>query len=158
MEADLEVREPRAADLDGITALRIAWMAEPPDPTPDQRRGFRDDLVAWMAAMGDRALCRVAVADGEVVGMAWLVVFDRVPDWVDRARRTGDVQSVFVLPEHRGRGAGRAMLAALLEEADRRGIGRVTVHSSTPGLRLYAAVGFATDDLLLHRRRPDAER
>lgn len=147
----MRIREPVPEDLDGLADLKILWSGAD-DVAPVDRRAYRDDLVAWTGRMGDAVACRVAVVEGAVVGMAWLVVFERVPDLADRRRRTADVQSVFVLPDHRGRGIGRALIDALLVEVDRRGIARTTVHSSATAIALYERAGFRASRDLLERR------
>lgn len=148
----MEIRAPGPEDLDDLADLKIAWSGAE-DVTTANRISFRDDLVAWMARLGDAVACRIAVNDrGAVIGMAWLVVFERVPDLGDRRRRTADVQSVFVLPPHRGRGVGRALVDALLAEVDRRGIPRTTVRSSPGAVALYERAGFRASSELLERR------
>lgn len=49
--------------------------------------------------------------------MAWLMFTERVPGPAQQRRRFGDVQSVYVVPEVRGRGIGAALVQALLIEA-----------------------------------------
>jgi GNAT superfamily N-acetyltransferase len=58
------------------------------------------------------------------------------------------LDQVYVLPEHRRQGVGRALIAALLEIARRRAAARVTVSLDleVPGLaELIQACGFAVD-------------
>nr|WP_241429373.1 ribosomal protein S18-alanine N-acetyltransferase [Agrococcus sp. ARC_14] len=58
----------------------------------------------------------------------------------------GDVQTIAVRADARGRGIGRALLAELLEEASRRGVRELflEVRADNPTARaLYASVGFA---------------
>lgn len=57
----------------------------------------------------------------------------------------GDIQTLAVVPSHRGRGLGRALLHALLEEATRRGIHEVflEVRADNPvAISLYGTEGF----------------
>ncbi|MDR2997866.1 MAG: GNAT family N-acetyltransferase [Microbacterium sp.] len=108
-------------------------------------------LGAWIERQGDALETRVAVVDGVVVGMAWMVVFERVPDFDDRRRRTADVQSVFVKPEHRGRGLGRRMVEELCLVADARGVPRTVVGSSAGAITLYERIGFEHSPKLMLR-------
>ena len=60
----------------------------------------------------------------------------------------GELKSMHTLTEARGRGVGRAILAALLEEARARGMARVSLETGsaemfTPARALYSAHGFA---------------
>lgn len=52
-----------------------------------------------------------------MVGVACLLVAERVPGNDSLDRRYGDVQSVEVRVQYRNRGIGRALIAAILAEA-----------------------------------------
>jgi GNAT superfamily N-acetyltransferase len=52
------------------------------------------------------------------------------------------VRGMATAPEHRGRGAGAAILAQLVEHARAQGATRVWCNARTPALGLYARAGF----------------
>jgi GNAT superfamily N-acetyltransferase len=52
------------------------------------------------------------------------------------------VRGMATVPEHRGRGVGAAILAALVEHARAQGATRVWCNARTPALSLYARAGF----------------
>src|SRR3989442_3951627 len=59
-------------------------------------------------------------------------------------RPTLYIEDLFVLPEERGRGAGKTLLAALARLAVRRGCGRMEwalLDSNTPAIRFYKPLG-----------------
>jgi GNAT superfamily N-acetyltransferase len=151
-----EVRAPRPDELRQLARLKIEWARLDPEPDRAAEWAFADDLSAWMDRMGDRMICRVAVIGDTLIGMAWAVIFERVPDFTDRKRRTGDLQSIYVIPSKRGHGVGLALVHAVCEEADRRGVPRVTVRSSSAAVTLYEAAGFAPSAKLLDRTAPGA--
>jgi GNAT superfamily N-acetyltransferase len=66
-----------------------------------------------------------------------------VPTPASVDRRTGDVQSVYVVPDLRDRGVGAALLHAVLHEARERNLQFVTVHSSDRAVPFYLRSGFA---------------
>ncbi|MDR7112234.1 MULTISPECIES: GNAT family N-acetyltransferase [Microbacterium] len=146
------VRNATTEDAAALAVLKVAWAGRPNHPGPEEMRSFSNDIASWMTAEGDSLIARVAERDGALVGMAWLVIFDRVPDFHDRSRSTGDIQSVFVLPEFRQHGVGRALVDSLLEAADERGILRVTVSANEAAAQLYVKAGFRSAPLLLERR------
>lgn len=154
--AAFTVRPADQTDRDGLAALKVLW-AGLDEPIPaDEVNGLGDDLVEWMRERGDSVVCRVAELDGRLVGMAWLVVFSRVPNLRASVRLTGDVQSVFVVAEHRGLGIGAALVASLCEEADARGVARVTVSSTPRATGLYRRAGFRAASTLLERAAGDS--
>ncbi|HPE26456.1 MAG: GNAT family N-acetyltransferase [Rhodobacteraceae bacterium] len=77
-------------------------------------------------------------ADGRAVGMGALKHLDA---------SHGEIKSMHILAEERGRGLARAMLSRLLEEARARGLARLSLETgSQPGFAaaraLYARAGF----------------
>jgi GNAT superfamily N-acetyltransferase len=146
------VREATSDDATALAALKVLWAGRAESATPDERRSLALDLASWMTGQGDSLIARVAERGDGLVGMAWLVVFDRVPDLDDRTRTTGDIQSVFVLPEYRRQGVGRALVDSLLEAANERRIPRVTVNANAAAAPLYEKAGFRSSALLLQRR------
>jgi GNAT superfamily N-acetyltransferase len=62
-----------------------------------------------------------AFAGGALVGFA---VFFDVPDTIT-GRRTGQLEDIYVLPAHRKRGLGRALVQSLRSEGQRRGWSRL---------------------------------
>jgi ribosomal protein S18 acetylase RimI-like enzyme len=66
-------------------------------------------------------------------------------------RRTGDLQSVYVLPELRNSGVGTALLDAVLADAGARELGHLTVHSAEQAIPYYRRAGFAVDGRWLQR-------
>ncbi|HEX7049913.1 MAG TPA: GNAT family N-acetyltransferase [Longimicrobiales bacterium] len=76
---------------------------------------------------------QVVLVDGEAAGRLY------VARWPDEIR----IVDIALLPEHRGRGIGTALLEALLAEADAAGR-PVSIHVEqyNPARRLYARLGF----------------
>ena len=88
----------------------------------------------WYRENYPRASFEVIVIDGEPAGRLYV------------HRGAGEIRIVDIafLPEHRGNGAGTALLRDILAEADAAGK-RVTIHVErlNPALRLYERLGFA---------------
>jgi ribosomal protein S18 acetylase RimI-like enzyme len=104
---------------------------------------FRASKADWQRDMfgpQPRFCALVAEAGGEVVGMATLV--ERYyPAWVGSSFVLDDI---FVKPEHRGAGIGKALLAHAAAEALRRGAVfiELMVRTQNPARHLYEQVGF----------------
>ena len=111
-----------------------------------------DDLAefaGWVVAHAETHLPFVAEIDGYAVGVAWLLVAERVPAAGSPQRWYGDIQSVMVREEYRNRGVGSALMAAILTEARTRGLLHVTVHSGRRAVDFYLRNGFGHDRQLL---------
>jgi GNAT superfamily N-acetyltransferase len=116
----------------------VAALAELRGIEADQLQAY----AGWVAAHTETHLPFVAEVDGRVVGAAWLLVAERVPGNGSLERRYGDVQSVMVREEHRNRGVGAALMAAILAEARTRELLHVTVHSGRRAVDFYLRNGF----------------
>jgi GNAT superfamily N-acetyltransferase len=82
---------------------------------------------------------------------AWAQLSRPVPDFHDRTRLTGDIQSVYVFPQHRQLGTGSALVRSLIDAADERGVPRVTVSANAAAASIYLAECFVTAPYLLER-------
>jgi GNAT superfamily N-acetyltransferase len=130
---------------------RLLWLHAAPDEQAKHAvESFAVDLGAWWTDYDDSHLAFVArLAESEVVGMAWLALVPRVPRPGATARRSADIQSVFVVSEQRGKRIGSALVQAASEHALRLGAGRVTVHSGRKSVPVYERLGFASSRQLL---------
>jgi GNAT superfamily N-acetyltransferase len=140
-----------ASQEDLAHLARLLWLHAAPDERAKQSvESFAADLEAWWADHHDSHLAFVARLSGsEVVGTAWLALVPRVPRPGVATRRSADIQSVFVVPEQRGKGIGSALVEAASEHALRLGASRVTVHSGRKAVPVYERLGFASSRQLL---------
>lgn len=144
---EVEIRLARDEDLHAVAELRRRWTVESRGEVPSEE--FVTRFAAWARAHAATHRCAVAVAGGRVVGMAWLAVVPRVPHPAAFDRASGDVQSVYVLPDRRGGGLGGRLVDALLDQARALDLERVTVHSGERTVTAYARSGFAVSPRLL---------
>lgn len=140
------VRKAMAADAAALAELRWRWHTEEGGYPGTDRGAFLEFFSTWVNEHLSTHLPFLAKVDDQAVGMAWLMVADRVPGAARRHRRFGDVQSVYVVPELRDRAIGASLLEALLAEARRLELEHVTVHASERAVPLYERSGFQHDD------------
>jgi len=82
--------------------------------------------------------------------MAWLALLERVPGPSAQHRLVGDLQGVFVLPEHRSNGTGTKLLNHVIGQARARSLEFLTVHPSPRSVRFYQRLGFTGEGAILH--------
>ncbi len=141
------VRDSTAADLPAIHAIYThhvrhglaSFELDPPDLDEMARR--RDELI-------DRGLPHiVAEDDGKVVGFAYAGPYRPRPAY----RHTLE-DSVYVAPDASRRGAGRALLDALVVRCTRLGYRQLVAvigdSANTPSIALHEALGFRRSGLL----------
>lgn len=139
------VRRASVGDAAALAGLRWRELTEFGGQSELDSGAFVDAFCSWVGDHVGTHLPFLVEVDGDVAGMAWLMVAQRVPSPERQHRRCGDVQSVYVVPELRDRGIGAALLEAVLAEARRLELEHVTVHSSDLAVPLYQRVGFQHD-------------
>jgi GNAT superfamily N-acetyltransferase len=138
----LGLRPATDADLPFLFRLyastREEELATVVDWSAEQKQAFLRQQFeaqhAWYREQYPGAAFDVVEVEGKPAGRLY----------VDRWEREVRVVDISLLPEHRGRGRGGALLAALFAEADAAGK-PVSVHVErfNPALRLYGRLGFA---------------
>lgn len=147
----MEIGQAHADDVADLA--RLLWL-DTCGEKPEQRSvdPFAAELARWWAAHQDSHLAFVArLVEPEIVGMAWVALVPRVPRPGATSRLSADIQSVFVMPEHRGQGIGSALVKAASEHAAHLGSLRVTVHSGRRAVPVYERLGFVSSRQLLQR-------
>lgn len=142
---DVTVRRATSVDAAALAAFRLRAMTDESGYTEPDRGAFLEAFSAWFSEHQSTHLAFIAQVDGDVVGMAWLMVAERVPGPRAQLRRCGDVQAVYVAPELRDRGVGATLLEALLAEAGGLGLEHVTVHANDRAVSFYQRAGFDHD-------------
>jgi GNAT superfamily N-acetyltransferase len=87
--------------------------------------------------------------DGSAVGMAWLVIIERIPGPERWTRLAGNIQSVYVVAELRNSGLGSLLIGTLIDKAREMGLDYLSAHPSPPSFPFYRRLGFAGEGSLL---------
>lgn len=112
-DSSVAIRRAELADVPAIADIYNEAI-QTTTATFDTEPKSVEERASWFRSHDERHPVLVAVVDGEVVGWASL------SRWSDR-RAYGDTAetSFFVSSQHRGRGIGRRLKAAIIEEARR---------------------------------------
>ena len=119
-----DLMSPAAQDL--IEALNAELAGRYPEPGANHFRLDPQEVADGRGAF------LVAARAGRLVGCGAVRCIEE---------RTGEIKRMFVRPEERGRGLGRALLAALETEARALGIARLVLET---GLRQHEAMALYT--------------
>jgi GNAT superfamily N-acetyltransferase len=145
------VRAAEPDDVQAILALvhELALYEKEPHAVEATEADFRVALFPQDRA--PTAFAHVAEVDGEIVGMAvWYVTFST---WLGGGGIW--LEDLFVSPEHRGSGLGKALLATLAAVCNERGYGRLewwVLRWNTPSIGFYDSIGGQPmDDWLTYR-------
>jgi RimJ/RimL family protein N-acetyltransferase len=133
---------PEVFETYAATAAEGRWIgAEPPLD--------RDGRIGGWTALADGGAMFVAEIEGHVVGAAGL-------DWHGRCGSGLLSLGMWVAPEHRGRGAGSALLDACIAWARTEGAHKITLEvwpHNEPAIALYRKAGFEEEGYLREQWR-----
>ena len=135
----LNIRRAVLADVDAITEIYNEAILTT-TATFDLEPKTRADRVQWFESHDDRHPILVAELDAHVVGWACLNQWNPRAAYADTAET-----SFYVKEEHRGKGIGRQLKAAIINEARRLGFHTLiagAAEGSDASLHLNRSFGF----------------
>ena len=134
----MPVRPAQESDVDRIHRLIIDLASY--ERAADQVRSTPDQLREALFGPQPAAYALVAESAGEVVGFA--LYFRNFSTW--EGVHGIYLEDLYVAPEHRGSGLGKALLVALAEIAVQRGYARLewaVLDWNEPSINFYRALG-----------------
>lgn len=144
-----------AAEIVHLGALMYKAVGSKPTPTwaVDATQLVRDRLGRDLIGMV------IDAPEGGLACCALVNVAPRLPKPGAMAHQMGYIQWVSTAPQHQRKGYARAVMAALLQETDKRGIEVVELHATPMARPLYQDLGFYVKQdniaMLTVRGRPD---
>lgn len=146
----LELAQAARAELPQLVALLGILFSQETEFIPEDARQTR----ALEKILSDESVGRIYVArdGGRVLAMATLLYTVSTAEGGVAAL----LEDVIVVPGHRGRGIGSALLGHVLEEARKQGVLRVTLLTDAQNKRaqaLYLKLGFAPSSMTTMRLR-----
>ena len=127
-------------DLADLVALRLAWK---PAASAEEAAILDRDVRDWWRSEGDRRHAWLARhTDGHAVGMANAAVFTRMPVPGRGSARWVYVANVFVRPDARRAGVGRALMESVIEWARAERMVRIVLAPSETSIPFYRRLGF----------------
>jgi len=106
-----------AERLDAPQLANLRWGLRTDDePLRDAtaKARFIEEFVAWMGNTPDKDLVHwVAELDGKLIGVISVRIIHKLPSPEESDGRFGYLTNTYVLPEHRDKGVGTALLDAV---------------------------------------------
>ena len=128
----ISVRDAGRDDLPAVSIVfrRSSWSVERDRPLLEQHPEF----LEFSGVSIDEGRTRVAEGDGVIAGFS--TIADRGTWW--------ELEDLFVEPDLKRRGIGRALVADLVGRARLAGRSRIEVDANEDALAFYERVGFVT--------------
>jgi GNAT superfamily N-acetyltransferase len=141
--SDLVIRPATAADVPVILELIRELAAY--ERAPNEVTATQEQLVDVL--FGPRPAAEVLLAFEEETPVGFAVFFHNFSTWLGRSGLY--LEDLFVRPEQRGKGYGRALLVHLAKIAHERGCGRMewaVLDWNEPAIQFYKKIGAAPLD------------
>jgi len=121
------------------------------EKAPEQVEARQEDLLNTIFANDPRVFCDLVEVDGQIAGMA--IWFLNYSTW--QAKHGIYLEDLFIKPEFRGRGYGKALLKHLAKICDEKGYGRLqwwVLDWNSPAIEFYKSLGAeAMDEWTVYR-------
>jgi ribosomal protein S18 acetylase RimI-like enzyme len=136
----------RPATKDDQELIRELWVEfEGERPAPDYLRESWEDAWSDLAQTVRSGVALIAEEEGSAVGFVFCALGDR-------GRKTAHVTDIYVRPDARNKGIGRALLAGILEPARAAGLEHASLEvlvNNSDARRLYERLGFTPMDVFM---------
>jgi GNAT superfamily N-acetyltransferase len=121
------------------------------EKAPDQVEASRDDLLNTIFAKEPKVFCDLVEVDGQIAGMA--IWFLNYSTW--QAKHGIYLEDLYIKPEFRAKGYGKALLKHLAQICDKEGYGRLqwwVLDWNSPAIEFYRSFGAeAMDEWTVYR-------
>jgi len=121
------------------------------EKAPDQVEASKDDLLNTIFAKEPRVFCDLVEVDGQIAGMA--IWFLNYSTW--QAKHGIYLEDLYIKPEFRARGYGKALLKHLAQICGKEGYGRLqwwVLDWNSPAIEFYKSFGAeAMDEWTVYR-------
>ena len=121
------------------------------EKAPDQVEASKDDLLNTIFTKEPRVFCDLVEVDGQIAGMA--IWFLNYSTW--QAKHGIYLEDLYIKPEFRARGYGKALLKHLAQICDKEGYGRLqwwVLDWNSPAIEFYRSFGAeAMDEWTVYR-------
>jgi GNAT superfamily N-acetyltransferase len=149
MKVDLtkiQIREIGPGEVELLTKYRMAYLTElQGERPPEYQQKLSEELTLFFreALDEERFFAYMAELDGEALSFGAMVLKKIPGDFNKSAYLEGDILNMYTIPEARSNGISALILERLIEDARKRGITKISLHTTRAGEKLYRKFGFS---------------
>jgi GNAT superfamily N-acetyltransferase len=145
----MTIRAARLDDVDEILALIYELALY--EKAPEEAKATREQIIETFFCENPKVFCELVEIDGEIAGCA--IWFLNYSTWL--GKHGIYLEDLFVRPQYRGKGYGKALLKYLASICDERGYGRFqwwVLDWNEPSIEFYKSLGaVAMDEWTVYR-------
>lgn len=149
MKIDLtavEIKQIVEKEIELLTKYRMAYLTElQGEQSSEYQIKLSKELNAFFeqAMEEQRFFAFMAVYKGEVISFGAMVVKKIPGDFNKPFYLEGDILNMYTIPWARRNGVSALILKQLIDEAGKRGISKISLHTTKEGEKLYRNFGFS---------------
>jgi GNAT superfamily N-acetyltransferase len=145
----MTIRAAHVDDVDEILALIYELALY--EKAPEEAKATREQIIETFFCENPKVFCELVEVDGEIAGCA--IWFLNYSTWL--GKHGIYLEDLFVRPQYRGKGYGKALLKYLASICDERGYGRFqwwVLDWNEPSIEFYKSLGaVAMDEWTVYR-------
>ncbi len=145
----MSIRPATVEDTDEILAMIYELALY--EKAPDEAKATREQIIDSFFSADPKVFCEIVEADGEIAGLA--IWFLNYSTW--QGKHGIYLEDLFIRPQFRGRGFGKALLKHLAAICQERGYGRFqwwVLDWNEPSIEFYKTLGaVAMDEWTVYR-------
>jgi len=150
----MNIRPAKTSDIDEILALIYELALY--EKAPEEAKASKSQIMESFFSDHPKVFCEIVEVEGEIAGLA--IWFLNYSTW--QGKHGIYLEDLFVRPQFRGRGIGKALLKHLAQICVDRGYGRFqwwVLDWNEPSIEFYKALGaVAMDEWTVYRVTGDA--
>ncbi|MFA5849024.1 MAG: GNAT family N-acetyltransferase [Bacteroidales bacterium] len=142
----LEIKEIGPDEIELLTRYRMAYLTELQGEQSDEyQKKLSEDLnLYFTSALAEkRFFAFMAVLQGEILSFGAMVIKKIPGDFNQSLYLEGDILNMYTIPQARRQGISALILKQLIYEARKRGISKISLHTTKDGEKLYRKYGFS---------------
>jgi GNAT superfamily N-acetyltransferase len=142
----------RRAGIDDVTEiLALIYELALYEKAPDEAKATREQIIESFFSDDPKVFCDIVEVDGAVAGFA--IWFLNYSTW--QGKHGIYLEDLFIRPQYRGKGYGKALLKHLAQICEDRGYGRFqwwVLDWNEPAIEFYKSLGaIAMDEWTVYR-------
>jgi GNAT superfamily N-acetyltransferase len=145
----MSIRPAKIEDVEEILALIYELALY--EKAPDEAKATREQILQSFFCENPKVFCDLVEVDGEIAGLA--IWFLNYSTW--QGKHGIYLEDLFIRPQYRGRGFGKALLKHLAAICEERGYGRFqwwVLDWNEPAIEFYKSLGaVAMDEWTVYR-------
>lgn len=134
----MQIRPATIADTEEILALIYELAVY--EKAPDDAKATREQIIEGFFGESPKVFCEIVEVDGAIAGLA--IWFLNYSTW--QGKHGIYLEDLFIRPQYRGKGYGKALLKHLAAICEERGYGRFqwwVLDWNTPAIEFYKSLG-----------------